>query len=229
MHAASSLPDAPAVAAWRSAPPRLDWPAPTGLPTALQPLASGELPDESIENVIARRGSSRRFAREPISFPQLSTILERSMRGFQADFRRAPEGALAGAYLIANAVEGLAPGAYVYHRKLQSLELLQAGDMRGMAGYLGLQQELAADSSVNIYWLAELPPILGSLGNRGYRAAQFDASLAAGRVYLAAYALGLGATGLTFYDDEVTRFFSPHAQGKNVMFLMAVGRNAKRR
>ena len=27
---------------------------------------------------------------------------------------------------------------------------------------------------------------------------------------LAAYALGFGATGLTFFDEEVTDFFSPH-------------------
>ena len=39
----------------------------------------------------------------------------------------------------------------------------------------------------------------------------------------AAYALGLGATGLTFYDDDVTAFFSPHAAGKSVMFLLALG------
>ena len=42
-------------------------------------------------------------------------------------------------------------------------------------------------------------------------------------MYLAAYATGLGATGLTFYDDEVTDFFSPHATGKSVMFLIALG------
>jgi hypothetical protein len=42
-------------------------------------------------------------------------------------------------------------------------------------------------------------------------------------LYLAAYALGLGATGLTFFDDDVTDFFSPHASGKSVMFLVAAG------
>ena len=42
-------------------------------------------------------------------------------------------------------------------------------------------------------------------------------------MYLAAYAQGFGATGLTFFDDEVTEFFSPHAAGKSVMFLVAFG------
>ena len=44
-----------------------------------------------------------------------------------------------------------------------------------------------------------------------------------GRLYLAAYAQRFGATGLTFFDDEVIDFFSPHATGKRVMFLVALG------
>ena len=36
-------------------------------------------------------------------------------------------------------------------------------------------------------------------------------------------------SGLTFYDDEVTGFFSPHAEGKSVMFLVALGKRARRR
>ena len=47
-------------------------------------------------------------------------------------------------------------------------------------------------------------------------------------MYLAAYAQRLGATGLTFYDDAVTQFFSPHAEGKSVMFLVALGKKARR-
>ena len=39
----------------------------------------------------------------------------------------------------------------------------------------------------------------------------------------------LGATGLTFFDDDVTAFFSPHAAGKSVMFLIALGQPARRR
>jgi nitroreductase len=53
--------------------------------------------------------------------------------------------------------------------------------------------------------------------------AQLEGGLIGGRAYLAAYALGLGATGLTFFDDAVTEFFSPHASGKSVMFLAAFG------
>jgi hypothetical protein len=37
----------------------------------------------------------------------------------------------------------------------------------------------------------------------------------------------LGATGLTFYDDDVVAFFSPHARGKSAIFLVACGLSAK--
>ena len=64
-------------------------------------------------------------------------------------------------------------------------------------------------------------------GNRGYRATQLEAGIVGGKMYLAAYAQKIGATGLTFYDDDVTRFFSPHAEGKSAIFLVAIGNSAK--
>ena len=44
---------------------------------------------------------------------------------------------------------------------------------------------------------------------------------------LAAYAQRFGATGLTFFDDEVTEFFWPHAAGESVMFLVALGHRTR--
>jgi hypothetical protein len=54
--------------------------------------------------------------------------------------------------------------------------------------------------------LADLDRALGSLGGRGYAAAQLEAAIMVGRVYLGAYAQCLGASGITFYDDDVRRF-----------------------
>ena len=112
----------------------------------------------------------------------------------------------------------------MYDCEREVVELLREGNLRREAGFLDLGQDLAADAAVNMYLLACLDPILEQFGNRGYRAAQLEAAIVGGKLYLGAYALGLGATGLTFFDDEVTKFFSPHAAGKDVMFLMAIGR-----
>ena len=54
-----------------------------------------------------------------------------------------------------------------------------------------------------------------------------EAGVIVGNVYLCAHSLGLGATGTTFYDDDVTEFFSPHAEGMSMMFLAAVGHIAE--
>jgi len=48
-------------------------------------------------------------------------------------------------------------------------------------------------------------------------------------LYLAAYAQRLGASGLTFFDDDVTDFFSPHAAGKSYMFLIALDKSVKKK
>jgi SagB-type dehydrogenase family enzyme len=227
MHAASSLADEAEARAWRGQTPIRPWPAPTGELFPLQPLRDAELPADTIEQVIRRRGSTRRFARAPLTFPQLSTMLQRATGGIPADFLEPPETRLNDLYLIVNAVEGLPSGAYVLRPDRQALELLKRGSFRREAGYLGLMQEIPADASVDVFFLSDLRPILARFGNRGYRAAQLEAGLIGGKLYLTAYAQRLGASGLTFFDDDVTRFFSPHAAGKSVMFLVALGKSAK--
>ena len=227
MHAASSFESAEKVKAWRGHTPVTDFPSATAPTASLQPLSDAEVPRDSIEQVIQRRGSTRKFARTPISLAQLSTMLDRATRGVPADFLDPAGAQLNDLYLIVHAVDGLAPGAYVFDRSRGMLECLKQGNFRAEAGYLGLQQELPADTAVDIFFLADLRPILQRFGNRGYRAVQLEAGILGGKLYLAAYAQRLGATGLTFFDDDVTRFFSPHAEGKSAIFLVALGHSDK--
>jgi len=232
MHAASSLDSAEEVAAWRGGTELgrtgvADFPPPPEPVVRLQPLSDAEMPRDPIEQVILRRGSSRQFARTPISLPQLSTMLDRATRGVPADFIGPMRTQLNHLYMIVHAVEGLDSGAYVFHRDRGVLECLKQGNFRDQAGYLGLEQQLPADAAVDIFFLADLRPIFDRFGNRGYRAVQLEAGILGGKLYLGAYAQRLGATGLTFYDDDVTRFFSPHAEGKSAIFLVALGKSAK--
>jgi SagB-type dehydrogenase family enzyme len=228
-HAASSLDSPEDMAKWRAHTAMTNSPPPAGPLVPLQPLPDAEMPRDPIEQVILRRGSSRKFAHTPISLAQLSTVLDRATRGVPADFLDPPGTQLNDLYLIVHAVEGLDSGAYVFHRSCGLLECLKQGNFRAQAGYLGLEQELPADAAVDIFFLADLRPILQRFGNRGYRAVQLEAGILGGKLYLGAYAQRLGATGLTFYDDDVIRFFSPHAEGKSAIFLVAVGNSAKRR
>jgi SagB-type dehydrogenase family enzyme len=224
IQAASSLETPAAVAEWRS---RLAVPggagAPGGREVALRPLDEQARPRDPIDSVITRRGSTREFTPASISYGELSTLLQAGTRAVPSDHGASPSDV----YVIAHAVEGLSPGAYVYQRQAQSLALLRDGEFRRQAGHLGLAQDLPAAASVNLYMLCDLKPVLRRFGNRGYRVAQLDGAIIGGKLYLAAYAQRLGATGLTFFDDEVTEFFSPHAAGKSVMFLVAVGRGRR--
>jgi len=222
-HDASRLANAAAVAAWRDTRvPPCGGHAP-GARIPLEPLPPSAAP-RTVEDTILRRGSTRRFAREPIDFAQLSTVLLASSTPVSTDLPLALD-----RYVIANAVDGLPAGTYAVDESGRALEPLGHGDARLHAGHLALGQALAADAAVNVYWMVDLGPVLAALGGRGYRVAQLLGGIGGGRTYLAAYALGLGATGLTFFDDEVTRFFSPHADGKSVLFLMAVGHRLRAR
>jgi SagB-type dehydrogenase family enzyme len=228
MHAASSLLSGEEVAVWRGQPVHRPLPPPNEPLIALQPLNASALPSDTVEEVIKRRGSSRQFTGDAISFAQLSTMLTCSLQGILADCLDATGQLMSDLYLIVTAVDGLEAGTYVLHQKEQALEPLKRGNFRAAAYHLALDQDLGGEAAVNIYFMADLEPILQRFGNRGYRAAQLEAAIVAGKLYLAAYALQLGATGLTFFDDEVTTFFSPHAAGKSVMFLMALGEPRKK-
>jgi hypothetical protein len=177
----------------------------------------------SLGDVILLRGSSRQFARAPISFAQLSNILYSSTRGVPMDFLKGDGDSTIDIYLLANDVNGLPHGAYFFNRASDSLEQLKGGISRDISGYLCLGQPLFSDASVVFFLMTDLQAVLKTLGNRGYRASQFEAGVIAGKIYLSAYARGIGASGSTFYDDTVTDFFSPHAKDKSTMIAIGIG------
>ena len=192
-------------------------------------LEEGIKNSRSLKETILWRGSSRRFARSNISLTTLKTILYNSSRAVPMDIFR-DGNSLLGIYFIANGVDDLTPGAYFYNRNGSvtssntSIEKIkEIASSRNISGYLCLGQSLFRDASVVFFLLTDLQAVLRSLGNRGYRASQFEAGIIAGKIYLAAYALGIGASGSTFFDDAVTEAFSPHASNKSTMIAVGVG------
>ena len=226
-HVAALLTTEAEAEAWRG-PLTWDPPAPQQVRHSLEGAEPEGAQSASLGEVILRRGSTRRFQRQNIPLSHFYSILERSTRGVPADFL-GPEGSsLLDLYIIVNAVEGLPAGSYVLSPMRRELELLAEGDFREDAGHLGFEQALSADGSAVVFFMADLGRVLERYGNRGYRAAQLEAGILGGRLYLATHSLGLGATGLTFFDDDVTDFFSPYAAGKSLMFVVALGIKADR-
>jgi len=220
IHSASMLDTPEVVRAWRRAEP---------LPARSPRAPTIGLPEPRREagrafgETVLRRASTRQFSHEALSALELSTALASAAGGIPADF----PSQLVSLYLIVNAVEGIEPGSYCYWPGGNGLELLSPGDHRSRSAYLCLDQPLGGDAAAVIYFLAPLGAILRRWGNRGYRIANLEAGYCGGRAYLAAYAQGFGASGLTFYDADVGRFFEPHARGLDAIFVTALGRSAR--
>jgi SagB-type dehydrogenase family enzyme len=229
MHAASALASGDEAATWRAGTLRRVSPAPGGALIPLRPLPPGELAATPIEEVILRRRSTRNYdTGVTIPFEALSTLLDRSSRGLAADCLDPAAPPLHDPYLIVHGVDGLAPGIYLHHPRRGALELLREGDFRQGAQRLAANQAYAGEAHANAYYLTDLHPVLAAYGNRGYRLAQLEAAIAAGKLHLLAHTLGLGAVGSTSLDDEVIDFFSPHAAGKGYMFVLAFGKRRRR-
>ncbi|MCS7110217.1 MAG: SagB/ThcOx family dehydrogenase, partial [Candidatus Caldarchaeum sp.] len=190
IHAASSLKTVDELVEWRKAAQH-----PSGKPTTDVPT---EKPEHGppVWEVILRRGSTRKFSRTSIGYETFLTLLEKSSVYLPTDF-----GSYASFFIIVNAVENIASGAY--HYAGGKLIPVKTGEFRRVSGYLCLEQELGEDASAVFFIMHPLTQTLQKLGNRGYRVAQLDGGIKAGLVYLAAYGAGIGATGLTFYDDDV--------------------------
>ncbi|TYT63213.1 SagB/ThcOx family dehydrogenase [Natrialba swarupiae] len=209
----------------------------------LEPVDHETASSRPLHRTIRRRGSCREYDREPISFRKLSTVLDRAVRGVPMDVPRGgpledsadgtgtdggnPPLSFVDPYLIVNGVSGLEPGTYHYHPTAGELERLREGEFRREASHLALDQRLGGDAAACLYFLADLEAIVDAYGDRGYRIAQLEAAVTAGRLYLGTYAhRDLGGTGLTFYDDVVSDFFAPRSDGQTPMFLYTIGRPA---
>ena len=176
----------------------------------------------NIGDLILQRGSTRRFSKKPITITQLQNILYLASINIPFDFIT-DEQSLIEIYFIANSVNNLQSGKYYYNKLENNIEEVEKGDSREVSGHLCLDQKLFSDASVVFFLLTNMDIILKYLGNRGYRAVQLEGGIVAGKIYLAAYSQGLGASGSTFYDDEVTESFLPHSNQKSTIIAIGVG------
>jgi hypothetical protein len=186
--------------------------------------AAGRSPEgkcrRGIEETILKRGSTRAFRRDAIEEEVLREALQRALAPLSGDW----DVPLIEPYLIVNAVGELDPGAYRYSDG--SLEPIEKGNLRDQATFLCLGQRLGGDAAATIFLNCHLDGAVERLGERAYRAAQLEAGIAGGSLYLTSFACGTGATGLTFFDDEVRRFFDTPSEP---MLVVALGNRDRSR
>ena len=180
------------------------------------PLLDDAQSDARFGDVVRRRRSALDFVggKRTISFSQFSTLLDVATRNLD----------LVQLYVYVHRVDGLAPGVYRHWASSATLELIHESDERVMAAALSLSQDLAGNSCVTFSMVADLARAARMFGNRGYRYAHFEAGRVGQRLYLAATAMGFGATGIgAFYDDQVHQHLGIRPEDGQVIYHFACG------
>jgi len=214
-HSSGDLSDPDAVMRWRSAragagtSPSIECPTPSDH-------------ERSLEEVILWRGSARKMSLESLPRVALDWPLRVGTQPPPGDWLE--KGAtLLDHVVVVHAIDGVSAG--VYRLGPNGLELVRAGDFRHEARHVSLDQPQGGDGAYATFHFADLERVSAALGPRGYRAAQVEGGYMLERLHLAAYALEVGATGLTFFDDAVASLCGVKT---SVMTEVAVGRPAYR-
>jgi hypothetical protein len=158
-----------------------------GEPWAVGPPLPDPAPaSDDLDAVILRRGSTRLMDAGAV-MPRgvFDWSLAASLRG-----SRVPH------FVAVHAVERLAPGLY----RWPDLETARRrGSLRDEVYRVCFDQELCRDACFVLMAAIDL----ASLDDCGYREAQIGAGIVEGRLHLAAFALGFGASGMTILDSEL--------------------------
>ena len=196
-HEAASFADADEVRAWRT-------------PTA---ASEPTLDRDALVDAIRRRRSVRRYAQAPLPADDLRELLSWSESPIPAD---APS--VVRQVVTVAAVEGLEPG--IYDAELRLLAARDEQELRTGAGFAAMEQEHPRDAAVNVFQVGDIDAIVARLGPRGYRWAQLEAGIRAGRLQVGAFMYGWGAAASTFFDDEVSKLLDTH---DSPLLMVAIG------
>jgi hypothetical protein len=196
-HAASALHDADAVRAWR-----VD-----------QPGSEPKLSRDVLLRAIRRRGSVRDFSPEPIPRDEVAEVLAWSEAPIPADVPPVVR-----QWVTVNAVEGLEPGIYDAHLKL--VRPVPEAELRRGSGFAAMEQDHPRLAAFDVWQMADLDAVGARLGDRGYRWAQLEAGIRAGRLQIGAFMRGWGAAASTFYDDEVSKLLGTE---ESPLLMVAIG------
>jgi hypothetical protein len=154
------------------------WPNP-------EPLDGSPPPSASLDSVVLRRGSTRLMdPSAQVSGEVYSFSLAAATRGIDIPH-----------FAAVHAVSGMAPGLYRWAEP----QPVRSGNLREELLKVCWYQDLGRDAAFDVIGAVDLAGVT----NRGYREAQLAAGIVEGRLHLASYALGIGASGMTFLDSEI--------------------------
>jgi len=186
----------------------------------------------AVEDAIARRRSTRAYAAEPLSLPELSRLLQLSA-GINGErygnrLRAAPSsGALypIEVYPVVHNVAGLEPGVYHYGVSGHDLALLRSGDFRTEVVRQGIAQEFLGQAGVVFFMTVIFQRMRWKYQDRTYRYGLIEAGHIGQNLYLAATSLGLGACSVgAFMDDAINTMLGVDGHEEAAIYMLAVGK-----
>jgi SagB-type dehydrogenase family enzyme len=186
-------------------------------------LTSQDATGRRYGDIVRARRSALDFrgGSESISPSQLATLLSSTKEPLCADFATTRFVHL---YLYVHRVEGLAQGLYRFSPEHPGLEKIKDGDQRLIAAALSLGQDLAGNACLAFSMIGDLEKAARLYGDRGYRYVHFEAGAIGQRMYLAAEALGLRATGIgAFFDEQVNQYLGLSPELGQVVYHFAIG------
>jgi SagB-type dehydrogenase family enzyme len=150
---------------------------------------------------IWHRRSVRRFRKQLISSEEYLYIWQQLQQPIPTENCEEME-----IYSVVHRVDGMSPGLY------QGTHLLKAGDFSEKTGYLCINQAIARDCAVTLFFVSDYT---------NYQTAMQLAGFLGQRVYLASNYVGVQCSGIgAYYDDETQRFLETT---KDILYAMAIG------
>jgi SagB-type dehydrogenase family enzyme len=184
--------------------------------------------------LIEQRQSLRTYAPTPLSLAELSYLLwctqgVKEHAPGQYTLRTVPSAGARHAletYVLANRVEGLAPGLYrflaIEHKLVEVTTGPQVAD-RAVEGCLG--QRFVRAAAATWVWTAVPYRMTWRYGQRGYRYLHLDAGHVCQNLYLAAEAIGAGVCAIAaFDDDKMNALLGVDGERQFVIYIAAVGK-----
>jgi SagB-type dehydrogenase family enzyme len=156
---------------------------------------------DKFSQIVWKRRSIRRFRKELISQEKYLYILQQLEQPIPTENFEEIE-----IYSVVHRVEGMSSGLY------KGTHLVKAGDFSEKTGYLCVNQAIARDCAVNLFFVSDY----GS-----YQTAMQLAGFLGQIVYLSSNYLGIECSGIGAYYDDETQIFLETT--KDVLYAMAIG------
>ncbi|GIW22084.1 MAG: hypothetical protein KatS3mg068_1091 [Candidatus Sericytochromatia bacterium] len=186
--------------------------------------------NNSLENVISKRRSTRAYNASSIDKDDLSKILTFTYKPElykEQGFDYLPDNydlSIIDTYIAILNVKDIEDGCYYYLYERDELKQIRFKNFREEIYYLCLGQNLGRDASAVIFHTTNLPLSINKYGERAYRYLHLQAGILGQRINLACTRLDIGVSGIGgFFDNDVNELLGIPEEVA-VLYITTIGK-----